>query len=55
VFGSQSVNTPGIDGSTQKLVHFILRVGTFLGIPGKPEADRGKLTRTEAVIQISYR
>lgn len=38
----QPVNAPGVNGTAQKLVHFILWVGTFLGIPGE---QRGSDTK----------
>lgn len=53
MFRSQSVDASGVDGPTQKLVHFILRVCTFLGIPAKPGADIGKLTARDTVTWIA--
>lgn len=35
MFRSQPVDAPGINGTAQKFIHFILRVRTFLGIPGE--------------------
>lgn len=35
----QPVDAPGVNGTAQKFVHFILRVCTFLGVPGEQEAQ----------------
>ena len=35
----QPVDAPGVNGTAQKFVHFILGVCTFLGVPGARHAD----------------
>lgn len=35
----QPVNTPGIDGSAQEFIHFVLGVRAFLGIPEEQGAQ----------------
>lgn len=59
MFRPQSVNAPGVNGAAQKLVHFILWVGTFLGISGKQgagrhgQADIGRLTPRDTVTWVA--